>query len=93
MKIEELLMIWKVGIIEYALNKAASHTHPNIFEFIITLRKEHAKIKDDMKLIQRGKKGKRVYIKNILNLNNQSPAMVEWIKYMDNISYFIKHND
>lgn len=35
----------------YALNKAADRTHPNIFEFIIILQKEHTKIEDDMKLL------------------------------------------
>lgn len=45
----------------YALNKSAGRIHPNIFEFIVILRKEHAKIEDDMKLLQRGKKVKRIY--------------------------------
>jgi hypothetical protein len=84
----------------YALNKAAGRVHPNIFEFIITLRKEHAKIEDDMKLLNRGKKVKRIY-KEYIKLEERIAILkervtsnqMEWIEYLDNISYFIKHND
>lgn len=86
----------------YALNKAAGRNHPSIFEFIVILQKEHAKIEDDMKLLQRGKKVKRIYNKyvkleqRICSLKERvtsDPPQMKWIDYLDNISYLIKHNE
>ncbi|KAF0746435.1 MULE domain-containing protein [Aphis craccivora] len=79
----------------YALNKAAGRNHPSIFEFIVILQKEHAKIEDDMKLLQRGKKVKRIYKKyvkleqRICSLKERvtsDPPQMKWIDYLDNIS-------
>jgi len=86
----------------YALNKAAGRNHPSIFEFIVILQKEHAKIEDDMKLLQRGKKVKRIYNKYVkleqrICSNKErvtsGPPQMKWIDYLDNISYLIKHNE
>ncbi|KAL4149879.1 hypothetical protein QTP88_003730 [Uroleucon formosanum] len=85
----------------YALNKAASRNHPRLFQFTVILRKEHAKIEDDMKLFQRGKQVKRIYNKYIKleqiiccleERVTSDPPQMKWIDYLDNISYLIKHN-
>ncbi|KAL4136171.1 hypothetical protein QTP88_007735 [Uroleucon formosanum] len=86
----------------YALIKAAGRNHPSLFEFIVILRKEHAKIEDDMKLLQRGKQVKRIYNKYIKleqricclkERVTNDPPQIKWIDYLDNISYLIQHNE